>query len=85
MGLATSSAPPYIRAMRHYNNAFRAAVAAKMVKRGWNAAELSRRTGIPYSTIDTLLKSDGEIFYSRAMAIKDALKIKRVNPENDGN
>ena len=73
---------PYIRAMQHYNEQFRAKVAAKMLKRGWTEAELARRSGVPYSTLNTMLKSEGEIHYSRAMAINDALAgRKRINPE----
>lgn len=69
--------------MRHYNELFRAKVSAKMLKRGWTEAELSRRSGIPYSTINTLLKSDGEIHYSRAMAINDALAGKKRVQDTD--
>jgi predicted transcriptional regulator len=69
--------------MRHYNKDFRSTMRAKMDKRQWTVAELSRRTGIPYSTIDTLLKSSGEIHYSRAMAINDALAGKKRVQDTD--
>lgn len=70
--------------MSAYNTAFRASVAAKMAEKGWRVADLARRAGLKYTTVDTILKSDGDFHYARAMAINDALKGKRVNPETDG-
>ena len=69
--------------MSNYNNDFRAFVAAKMAARRWKVAELARRAGLKYTTVDTMLKTEGEVHYSKAMAIKDALNGRRVNNEAD--
>lgn len=69
--------------MSNYNNDFRATVAAKLAAKGWSVAELARRSGLRYTTVDTILKSESDFHYAKAMAIKDALNGKRVNPEDD--
>ena len=55
------------------NLAFRDRVPAEMTARGWNKAELSRRSAVPYHTLDKFLKGT-----SVSTSAENATKLARA-------
>lgn len=66
--------PHYYLAMK--NNTFKDRVLAAMQDAKLSKAELSRRSKVPYHTIDKFLKRDGQTGSDNAVAIANALGIK---------